>query len=87
MSQLKVDLYKESKKNRKSEVAKKKRGRFFRRFFATLILVGMFSWLCWSVYDYFIKTDGEDAKVEATEVDFSTYEDYIEGLNADFSED
>lgn len=86
MSQKKVELYKEYKKN-KAQILK--RERFIRRLeYGIIIVLCCFfvGWFGYSVYRSATRAE-QTGEVVATEVDMNAYTDYVGGLATTFAED
>ncbi len=84
MSQKKVEAYKEYKKN-KAQILK--REKLIRRV-EYGIIIGVccvfVGWFGFSVYKSATRKDVSAEAVQATELDMSQYEEYVEGLQSSF---
>jgi uncharacterized membrane protein YebE (DUF533 family) len=84
MSQEKVDLKKEQKKNRKKLNRKAKIQRVAITLCSVIVLVAACGWIGYSAYDSYQKKQAEVAANEEavyTPVDLSAINDYISSLN------
>lgn len=76
MSQAKVDRYKESKKNRKQEVAKAKRNKILARIITPIVVIAIIAWIGYSGYQYY----QEQKPTTTTDVNVSALSDYLNTL-------
>lgn len=82
MSQEKVDLYKEEKKNRKKLMRREK----IRTRLTVVAVVAVFGiligWFSWAVYNNVKNNQATTAKATTTELDLSAIESYTTALNS-----
>ncbi len=82
MSQEKVDLYKEEKKNRKKLMRREK----IRTRLTVVAVVAIFGiligWFSWAVYNNVKNNQATTAKATTTELDLSAIESYTTALNS-----
>lgn len=82
MSQEKVDLYKEEKKNRKKIMRREK----IRTRLTVVAVVAVFGiligWFSWAVYNNVKNNQATTAKATTTELDLSAIESYTTALNS-----
>jgi Tfp pilus assembly protein PilE len=82
MSQEKVDLYKEEKKNRKKLMRREK----IRTTLTVVAVVAIFGvligWFSWAVYNNVKNNQATTAKATTTELDLSAIESYTTALNS-----
>ena len=81
MSQAKVDRYKEQKANRKEIMKKEKRMRTLRNSVITLVIVALLGWISFSVYQ--MMTSPSEQQKQAVEVDYSSINEYLNGLSVE----
>ncbi len=81
MSQKKVELYKEYKKNKTQILKREKMMRRIELGIVALICAGFVVWFCVSIGQNLTKVSESEADaVTVTEVDMNAYAEYVEGL-------
>ena len=82
MSQEKVDLYKEEKKNRK-KIMRREKIRTRLTVVAVVVVLGfLIGWFSWAVYNNVKNNQATTAKATTTELDLSAIESYTTALNS-----
>ena len=82
MSQEKVDLYKEEKKNRK-KIMRREKIRTRLTVVAVVVVFGfLIGWFSWAVYNNVKNNQATTAKATTTELDLSAIESYTTALNS-----
>ena len=82
MSQEKVDLYKEEKKNRK-KIMRREKIRTRLTVVAVVVVFGfLIGWSSWAVYNNVKNNQATTAKATTTELDLSAIESYTTALNS-----
>ena len=82
MSQEKVDLYKEEKKNRK-KIMRREKIRTRLTVVAVVVVFGfLIGWFSWAVYNNVKNNQATTAKAMTTELDLSAIESYTTALNS-----
>ena len=82
MSQEKVDLYKEEKKNRK-KIMRREKIRTRLTVVAFVVVFGfLIGWFSWAVYNNVKNNQATTAKATTTELDLSAIESYTTALNS-----
>lgn len=82
MSQEKVDLYKEEKKNRK-KIMRREKIRTRLTVIAVVVVFGfLIGWFSWAVYNNVKNNQATTAKATTTELDLSAIESYTTALNS-----
>lgn len=82
MSQEKVDLYKEEKKNRK-KLMRREKIRTRLTVVAVVVVFGfLIGWFSWAVYNNVKNNQATTAKATTTELDLSAIESYTTALNS-----
>ena len=82
MSQEKVDLYKEEKKNRK-KIMRREKIRTRLTVVAVVVVFGLLiGWFSWAVYNNVKNNQATTAKATTTELDLSAIESYTTALNS-----
>lgn len=82
MSQEKVDLYKEEKKNRK-KIMRREKIRTRLTVVAVVVVFGfLIGWFSWAVYNNVKNNQATMAKATTTELDLSAIESYTTALNS-----
>lgn len=87
MSQKKVEQYKEFKKNREKIYAKEKRNQKLQVIIAAVLAVLVIGWFGYSIYNSATRpATNEDGTVQAVEIDYNDYTEYMEGLQSGYQE-
>ena len=82
MSQEKVDLYKEEKKNRK-KIMRREKIRTRLTVVAVVVVFGfLIGWFSWAVYNNVKNNQATTAKATTTDLDLSAIESYTTALNS-----
>ena len=82
MSQEKVDLYKEEKKNRKKIMRREKIRTRLTVVAVVVVFVFLIGWFSWAVYNNVKNNQATTAKATTTELDLSAIESYTTALNS-----
>ena len=82
MSQEKVDLYKEEKRNRKKIMRREKIRTTLTVVAFVVIFAALIGWFSWAVYNNVKKNQATTAKATTTELDLSAIESYTTALNS-----